>query len=160
MSTPLKRKLEKAFKLYLESEISASDPLDGVNIYEGRGNLDARQLPSVTIYVESLEENIQPGIGEYLASLAIIHMGQADDETVSDHDARQQQLEEIIADVTSAKDFINKSATPDVRTVPNIYIYDIKEDTEDQDFEERSFIDSLRYQIPCRNDNGDGTITS
>jgi len=164
MSLPLKRKLEEAFANYLASEITTGTALDGINIYRGRGTLSERTLPSVNVFVGELQINADfpPDAGEYIATIAYHNASQADDQSgsVAGHDARQLQLETIVANVTDAKAFINKPIGIDNRVIKDVYIYDIKEDSEQQDFKlsgDRTLDDMLTYKVPCRNDDGDGT---
>jgi hypothetical protein len=166
MKTPLKRKLEQAIKAYLLSSIEADTPLFGLPIYDGRGDLTDRVIPSVTVFIGQLQANdtLPVNCGEYVATLLIQNVSQADDQegkSVSIHDDKQQQLETLIADVASLKAFINKpSVGTDSRDVQDVYIYDSKQDEEQQDFKlsgDRTLDDVLTFRIPCRNDNGDGT---
>ena len=164
MSLPLKRKLEEAFANYIVSKVTTGTALVGINIYRGRGTLSERTLPSVNVFVGDLQTNTDfpPDAGEYIATIIYHNASQADDQagSVSGHDARQYQLETIVANATDAKAFINKPSGTDNRVVKKIYIYDIKEDSEQQDFKvsgDRTLDDILTYKIPCRNDDGNGT---
>ena len=163
MSQGLKRKLETAFSAWVQSKAITATPLFGINIYAGRGDLDNRTLPCVNIYCPSLSINTDypSSSGEYIATIIANCISQADDEgtDTDDHDARQYQLEGIMKDITNAKAYINKPGTG-TRPVDKLYIYDICEDEESQDFRvtgDRTLDDSLTFKIPCRNDNGDGT---
>ena len=161
MSKSLMRKVEDAVIAYLTAEIGVGDGLENVTLHPARGDKDVRTLPKLLVYCQSAPENpnLPKNVGEFVANLQIKLMIHVDDSSIVEDDAAARQMNDLMQCTSDILTALNKpSVGPDLRTQTDVYFYDFKIIGNDSDFgDERLLEDIMTFDVPCRDDDGDGT---
>jgi hypothetical protein len=150
--TPLKRKVELAFRDYL----SGRTELAGVEVFAGH-RAGKRTLPCVVVYGEAASENDEfpPGTGVFDVKLKVFILTQSDDEDIETHDERVAVVQALLFDAEAIRSALNVSSDdPDTHSVKDLHIYDVVETESDEGRDERHFGEVLNYLVICQGVDG------
>lgn len=150
--TPLKRKVELAFRAYL----SGRTELAGVEVFAGH-RAEKRTLPCVVVYGEAASENDEfpPGTGVFDVKMKVFILTQSDDEDIETHDERVAVVQALLFDAEAIRSALNVlSEDSDTRSVKDLHIYDVVETESDEGRDERHFGEVLNYIVICQGVDG------